>query len=290
MTNKAKLLVFLVIVSLLVILKGLFIVEQRQQALVLQFGNPVRTIQKPGLKIKVPFIQNVIYLDNRILDLHIGEKEVIASDQKRIIINAFAKYRIVNPLAYYQSAGNNRNVTGKLNTILDSSMRQVMGEVELKSLLTEERSSVMEKIQKTVSEQTKVFGIEIVDVRIMRSDLPDENSNAVYRRMQTEREREAKEIRAEGEEIAQKITAEADKEKTVLLAEARKQSETLKGEGEATATKIFANAFNRDVEFFEFYRTMESYKKSLKKENTKIIISPDNEYLKSLEKMGRISY
>lgn len=290
MTNKVKLIAILVVIFLAVAFKGLFIVEQRQQAIVLQFGNPVRVIKTPGLKIKVPFIQNVMFFDNRVLDLDVEEKEVIASDQKRIIINAFAKYRIVNPLAYYQSAGNRNSVKGKLNTILDSSLRQVMGAEELKSLLTEERVVVMNRIQKAMSEQTKVFGIEIVDVRIMRSDLPDENSNAIYRRMQTEREREAKEIRAEGEEIAQRITAEADKEKTVILAEARKQSETLKGQGEARATKIFADAFGRDIEFFEFYRTMESYKKSMTEENTKIIISPDNEYFKSIKKMGRITY
>lgn len=290
MTNKVKLTAILIIIFLAVAFKGLFIIEQRQQAIVLQFGNPVRVVKTPGLKIKVPFIQNVMFFDNRILDLHVKEKEVIASDQKRIIINAFAKYRITNPLAYYQSAGNRNSIKGKLNTILDSSLRQVMGAEELKSLLTEERVVVMNRIQKAMSEQTKVFGIEIVDVRIMRSDLPDENSNAIYRRMQTEREREAKEIRAEGGEIAQRITAEADKEKTVILAEAVKQSETLKGQGEAKATKIFADAFSRDIEFFEFYRTMESYKKSMTKENTKIIISPDNEYFKGIKRMGRITY
>jgi len=280
-----KLTSILIIISALAItaLNSVFILDQRKQALVLQFGDPINVIQEAGLHFKTPFVQNVLYFDNRLLDLEATDKEVIASDQKRLIINAFAKYKIIDPLAYYKTVRNEFGVKNKLNTILDSSLRQVIGEISLVSLLSEKRSEIMQKIQTVVNKRAKEFGIDVIDVRIMRSDLPDENSNAIYRRMQTEREREAKEIRAEGAELSQKIVANTDREKTVLLAEARKTAEIAKGEGDAIATKIFAKSFGRDPEFFEFYRSMQAYKKSLKGGNTRFIISPDNGFLKELK-------
>jgi len=283
MQKKFKLTLIILAILIIATINSLFILDQRKQALVLQFGEPIRVIKTAGLHFKTPFIQNVLYFDNRLLDLEATNKEVIASDQKRLIINAFAKYKITDPLAYYKTVRNEFGMKNKLNTILDSSLRQVIGEISLISLLSEKRSEVMQNIQTVVNKRAKEFGIDIVDVRIMRSDLPNENSNAIYRRMQTEREREAKEIRAEGAELSQKIIAKTDKEKTILLAEAQKTAEILKGEGDAIATKIFARSFGRDPEFFEFYRSMQAYKKSLKGENTKFIISPDSGFLREMK-------
>jgi len=288
MTKKPHLIIAVVIL-LIIALNSLFILDQRKQALVLQFGEPMKVVQKAGLNFKTPFVQNVLYFDNRLLDLTAANKEIIASDQKRLIINAFAKYKITDPLAYFTTVRNEYGVKNKLNTILDSSLRQVIGEIPLKDLLTEQRSEIMQKIQKVVNERSKEFGIDVVDVRIMRSDLPQENSNAIYRRMQTKREREAKEIRAQGAEEAQKIIATTDKDKVVLLAEAKKKGEIMKGTGEAEATKIFAKAFGRDPEFFDFYRSMQAYKKSLKGNKTKLVISPKNDFFKKLINPNRRS-
>jgi membrane protease subunit HflC len=272
-------LLFLIVIIVIVGLNSIFIVDQRQQALVLEFGKPVQVIKDAGLHYKTPFIQNVLYFDNRLLDLTADEKEVIASDQKRLIINAFAKYNIIDPLKYYTTVRNEYGTRNKLDTILDSSLRQVVGEIPLNKLLSEKRTEIMEKIQDVVNQRVAEFGIKIADVRIMRSDLPEENSNAIYLRMQTEREREAKEIRAQGEEEAQKIKATAEKDKTVILAEANKKSEILRGEGDAIATKTFAAAYGKDPEFYDFYRSMEAYKNSLKTD-TKLILSPKNDFLK----------
>jgi membrane protease subunit HflC len=258
---------------------SVFVVDQREQALVLQFGKPVAVVSDAGLYVKTPFIQNVLRFDKRLLDLTASDKEVIASDQKRLIINAFAKYRIVDPLKYYTTVRNEYGMKSKLNTILDSSLRQVIGEIPLNTLLSEKRTEIMTQILGVVNERVAEFGIVIADVRIMRTDLPEENSNAIYKRMQTEREREAKEIRAEGEEESQKIKAGADREKVVLLADAKKTAEILKGEGDSISLKVSARAYNRNPEFYAFYRSMEVYKNSLSKD-TKMVLSPNSELLK----------
>ena len=260
----------------------LFVVEQTEQAVIFQFGQPVKVIKEPGLNVKMPFIQNVLHFDSRLQEINTEDKEVIAYDQKRLIINAFVKYKIVDPVLYYTTVRDENGFNNKFSTILDSSLRQVIGEVPLNSLLSEKRSDVMEKIQDVVSAKAKDFGVEVIDVRITRSDLPEANSVAIYKRMQTDREREAKEIRAEGDETAQKIRANADKEKTFLIADAKKKAEAIMGEGEAEANKIYAKAYSKDPAFFEFYRTMNAYKKSLNNNNTKIILSPNNEFLKGL--------
>ncbi len=259
-----------------------FIVNQTEQAVIFQFGEPVRVIKKAGLNAKVPFIQNILHFDSRLQEISTEDKEVIASDQKRLIINAFVKYKIVNPILYYTTVKDENGFNNKFSTILDSSLRQVIGEVPLNSLLSEKRSDVMEKIQDVVDTKAKDFGVEIVDVRITRSDLPATNSVAIYKRMQTDREREAKEIRAEGDETAQKIKANADKEKVFLMSEAKKKAEIIMGDGDATANKIYAKTYSKDSEFFEFYRTMNAYKKSLNSDNTKMILSPDNDFLKNI--------
>ncbi len=280
MTNQTKKILIISTITILLFLSTMFTVDQRQQVLILQFGEPIRTINKPGIKFKVPLLQNAVFFDKRIIDLGISEQEVIASDQKRLIINAFAKYKITDPLKFYTTVGTTQGFSNKISGILDSSLRQVIGEVTLSELLTENRSNIMAKIKDVVSAASEIFGVEIVDVRIMRADLPKENSDAIYARMQTEREKEAREIRANGAEEADKIRASADKERTIILAEAKKNADITRGNGEAESNKIYANSYGRDPEFADFYRSMSAYKEALNSEKTKMVISPDGEFFK----------
>ena len=259
---------------------SVFIIKEVNQAIVLQFGDPKRIIVEPGLNFKIPFIQNVVYLDKRILNLDTPPEEVIASDQKRLIVDAFARFKIVDPLKFYISVGNERVARSRLSTIINSRIRNVLGQQELQTLLSKDRTKQMTLIQEGVNTEAKNFGIEIVDVRIKRADLPQANSDAIYRRMQTEREREAKEFRARGAEMAVTITSTADKEVTVILADAQKKSEIMKGEGDGERNKIFADAFGRDAEFFAFYRAMQAYETALIGGETSLILSPDSEFFK----------
>ncbi len=259
---------------------SIFIVKEINQAIVLQFGDPKRIILKPGLNFKVPFIQNVVFLDKRILNLDAPPEEVIASDQKRLIVDAFARFQIVDPLKFYISVGNERVARSRLSTIINSRIRSVLGTQRLQTLLSADRTNQMALIQDGVNNEAEKFGIKIVDVRIKRADLPPANSEAIYRRMQTEREREAKEFRAKGAEMAITITSTADKEVTVILAEAEKQSQIMKGEGDGQRNKIFADAFGKDPEFFAFYRAMQAYEKALIGGDTSLILSPDSEFFK----------
>jgi len=257
-----------------------FAVKEINQAIVLQFGDPKRVIAEPGLQIKIPFIQNVVFLDRRILSLDPAPEEVIASDQKRLIVDAFARFKIVDPLKFYISVGNERVARSRLATIINSRLRSVLGTQSLATLLSEDRTKQMAIIQEGVNAEAEKFGIEIIDVRIKRADLPQANSEAIYRRMQTEREREAKEFRAKGAEMAVTITSTADKEVTVILANAKKQSEIMKGEGDGLRNKIFAEAFGKDPEFFAFYRAMQAYETALIGGETSLILSPDSEFFK----------
>jgi len=259
---------------------SIFVVKEINQAIVLQFGDPKRIIVKPGLNFKIPFIQNVVFLDKRILNLDTPPEEVIASDQKRLIVDAFARFQIVDPLKFYISVGNERVARSRLSTIINSRLRSVLGQQELQTLLSKDRTKQMALIQEGVNNEAANFGIKIVDVRIKRADLPQANSDAIFRRMQTEREREAKEFRAKGAEMAVTITSTADKEVTVILAEAQKQSEIMKGEGDGLRNKIFADAFGQDPEFFAFYRAMQAYEKALIGGETSLVLSPDSEFFK----------
>ncbi len=259
---------------------SIFIVKEINQAIVLQFGDPKRIISKPGINFKIPFIQNVVFLDKRILNLDAPPEEVIASDQKRLIVDAFARFQITDPLKFYISVGNERVARSRLSTIINSRIRSVLGTQRLQTLLSEDRTKQMSLIQDGVNNEAEKFGIKIVDVRIKRADLPPANSEAIYRRMQTEREREAKEFRAKGAEMAITITSTADKEVTVILAEAEKESQIMKGEGDGMRNKIFAEAFGKDPEFFAFYRAMQAYEKALIGGETSLILSPDSEFFK----------
>ena len=263
-----------------VVFQSLFIVQEISQAIVLQFGDPKKIVTKAGLNFKLPFIQNVVYLDKRILNLDNDPEEVIAADQKRLIVDAFARFKIVDPLKFYISVGNERVARSRLSTIINSRIRGVLGTQELATLLSTDRARQMQIIQSQVNEEAKNFGINIVDVRIKRADLPPANSEAIYKRMQTEREREAKEFRAQGAEIAQKIRSTADKDVTVILAQANKKSEIMKGEGDGQRNKIFADAFGRDPQFFAFYRAMQAYEKALIGGETSLVLSPDSDFFK----------
>ena len=259
---------------------SVFIVKEVNQAIVLQFGDPKRIIVNPVLNFKIPFIQNVVYLDKRILNLDAPSEEVIASDQKRLIVDAFARFKIVDPLKFYISVGDERVARSRLATVINSRIRNVLGQEELQTLLSVDRIKQMELIKEGVNAEAQNFGINIVDVRIKRADLPQANSEAIFRRMQTEREREAKEFRARGAEMAVTITSTADKEVTVLIADAEKKSEIMKGEGDGERNKIFADAFGRDPEFFAFYRAMQAYETALIGGETSLILSPDSEFFK----------
>ncbi len=259
---------------------SIFIVKEINQAIVLQFGDPKRIISTPGINFKIPFIQNVVFLDKRILNLDAPPEEVIASDQKRLIVDAFARFQIIDPLKFYISVGNERVARSRLSTIINSRIRSVLGTQRLQTLLSADRTNQMALIQDGVNNEAEKFGIKIVDVRIKRADLPPANSEAIYRRMQTERNREAKEFRAKGAEMAITITSTADKEVTVILAEAEKQSQIMKGEGDGQRNKIFADAFGKDPDFFAFYRAMQAYEKALIGGETSLILSPDSEFFK----------
>ena len=283
-----KFIIPIIIVLAIITYLSLFTVKEINQAIVLQFGNPKKVITKAGLQWKIPFVQNVVFLDRRILSLDPAPEEVIASDQKRLIVDAYSRFTIIDPLKFYISVGNEMVARSRLATIINSRIRNVLGKQSLATLLSEERGRQMAIIQEGVNEEAKKFGIEIIDVRIKRADLPQANSEAIYKRMQTEREREAKEFRARGAEMAVTITSTADKEVTVILANADKQSEIMKGEGDGIRNKIFADAFGQDPEFFSFYRAMQAYEKALIGGETTMILSPDSDFFKYFGSTGLI--
>ncbi len=284
----SRFLIPILVVAGFVIYLSLFTVKEINQAIVLQFGDPKKVIAKPGLQVKIPFIQNVVFLDRRILSLDPAPEEVIASDQKRLIVDAYARFKIVDPLKFYISVGNEMVARSRLATIINSRLRSVLGKHSLATLLSEDRTKQMAVIQDGVNIEAEKFGITIIDIRIKRADLPQANSEAIYKRMQTEREREAKQFRARGAEMAVTITSTADKEVTVLLANAKKQSEIMKGEGDGRRNKIFADAFGKDPEFFSFYRAMQAYEKALIGGDTSLILSPDSDFFKFFGNTGII--
>ena len=283
-----KFLVPVIVVLGIAAFQSIFIVQEINQAIVLQFGDPKKIVTKSGLNFKLPFIQNVAYLDKRVLNLDNPPEEVIAADQKRLIVDAIARFKIIDPLKFYISVGNERVARQRLATIINSRIRGVLGKQDLATLLSKDRAKQMSIIQNDVNTEAKNFGIEIVDVRIKRADLPQANSEADDGRRQTERQREAKEFRAQGAEIATRITSTADKEVTVILANAKKKSEIMKGEGDGLRNKIFADAFGKDPQFFSFYRAMQSYEKALIGGDTSLILSPDSDFFKFFGKSGLV--
>jgi len=285
----SKFLLPILVLAGFVVYLSFFTVKEINQAIVLQFGDPKRVIAEPGLQVKIPFIQNVVFLDRRILSLDPAPEEVIASDQKRLIVDAYARFKIVDPLKFYVSVGNEMVARSRLATIINSRLRSVLGKHSLATLLSEDRTKQMAIIQDGVNTEAEKFGITIIDIRIKRADLPQANSEAIYKRMQTEREREAKQFRARGAEMAVTITSTADKEVTVLLANAKKQSEIMKGEGDGQRNKIFAEAFGKDPDFFAFYRSMQAYETALIGGDTSLILSPDSDFFKFFGDAGLIN-
>ncbi len=315
--NSSRYAVLLIILCVLALagFKSFFIVDQTQQAQVLRFGKPVRTIAEPGLKFKIPMIDKVQFYEKRILVLNADPKTVILQDQDRLIVDAFITYRIVDPLRFYQAVGDEQRMNDRLERILERALRDALGKEDLNTLLSPKRSKIMRDIRSTVAisaekegaevaatipaegeepvtqeaplafrGQRNGFGIEIVDVRIMRTDLPRETSDPIYKRMRSDRQKVAEKFRAEGQRESQIIRSQADKERTILLAEAKREAETIRGEGDGLATKIFADAFGQDEDFFAFYRAMQAYRGALGKDDTTLIMSPDNDFLKFMEK------
>ncbi|MEX2319243.1 MAG: protease modulator HflC [Bauldia sp.] len=274
---------------------SVFIVYQTEQALVLRFGDPVRVINappnpqstpanvedgEPGLYVKLPLIDNVIYFEKRILDLDSPPLEIIASDQKRLVVDAFGRYKIVNPLRFFQSVGTVQGADSRLSQFLNSAVRRVLGEATFIQLVRDERADLMLRITEQVDREAAGIGVQLVDVKIRRADLPAENSAAIYQRMQTERQREATEIRAQGEEAARRIRATADRTTTVIVAEANGESERLRGDGDAEVNRIFADAYGKDPDFFAFYRAMLAYQAGLRPEDTRLVIGPDSDFFR----------
>ena len=269
-----------VVVLGFIALSSMYTVHQTEQVLVLQFGDPRRVIKEAGLHFKWPLVENIEKLDRRILGFDALPEEIIALDQKRLVVDAFLRYRIANPLQFYKAVREQRVAEERLRTLLSSNLRRVLGSVPLENLLTGERAALMGEILILVNEQAAELGIQAIDVRIKRADLPDANNQAIYARMKSEREREAREFRAQGAEISQRIRSRAERERTVLLAEADKQSQILRGQGDGRRNRIFADAFGADPEFFAFYRSMEAYKVALGSGDTTMVLSPDSEFFR----------
>ncbi len=259
---------------------SIFIVRQTEQALVVRLGEPVRVVTDPGLNFKVPLIDTVISIDKRILDLENPAQEIIASDQKRLVVDAFARYRINNALRFYQSVGSIQAANLQLATLLNSALRRVLGEVTFSNLVRDNRAALMIRIRDQLDREAEVYGISVVDVRIRRADLPEQNSQAVYQRMQTERQREAAEFRAEGAQRAQEIRSRADREATIIVAEANQKGEQLRGDGDGERNRIFAEAYGKDMEFFAFYRSMAAYEAGLRGNDTRFLLRPDSDFFR----------
>lgn len=269
---------------------SLFVVDQTQQAIVIQFGKPKRVVVEPGLSIKAPFFfESVIHLDKRILDLESASEEVITQDQKRLVVDAFTRYRIENPLQFFQAtSGSITAGEDRLRTLLNSSLRRVLGESAFSAVVRDERTSLVLKVKEQLNRETQALGISVVDVRIRRADLPEQNSQAVFRRMQTERQREASEYRAQGVEASERIKARADRDVVVVRAEAERQASETLGAGDAERTRLLADAYTRDSEFFAFWRSMQAYEAGLRSGDTKMILTPDSDFFRYLnDPMGR---
>jgi modulator of FtsH protease HflC len=271
---------FVLLAAVVVGYSAVFTVNQTEQVLLVRLGEPVRVVTDPGLHFKAPFVDTVISIDNRILDLENPSQEVIASDQKRLVVDAFARYRIKNALRFYQSVGSIQAANIQLTTLLNASLRRVLGEVTFIQVVRDEREALMGRIRDQLDKESDSYGIAVVDVRIRRADLPEQNSQAVYQRMQTERQREAAEFRAQGGQKAQEIRSRADRDATVIVAEANSQAEQTRGAGDGERNRLFAEAYGKDPDFFAFYRSMTAYENGLKSSDTRFLLKPDSDFFK----------
>ena len=274
------------VVAGILAMSSLFIVSQTEQALVLQFGQPLRVIRTPGLWVKKPFIQNVIIYDKRLLDFEPPPEEVIASDQKRLIVDTYARYRITNPLLFYQTVASELTVRARLGALVSGSLRQVIGNVTLSALLSPQRATIMRQIRDEVAGEAKSFGIDVVDVRIRRADLPPQNSEAIYARMRSERQQQAALYRGEGAQAAKTVRANADRERTVILADAQRDAQKVRGDGDAKAIAIYAKAYDQDKNFFAFYRSLQAYRDAFEGSNTSFVLNPDSSFFRYFDSPG----
>jgi membrane protease subunit HflC len=277
MSRRLLIVLAIVLVAAGVLIESsLFIVSQTETALVLQFGQPRRVVLTPGLWVKRPFVENVVFYDNRVLDFEPPHEEVIVSDQKRLVVDTYTRYRITNPLQFYQTVGSEAGVRARLAALVSGSLRRVLGKITLSDILSNKRDGIMREIRNEVDGEAKGFGIEVVDVRLRRADLPEENSQAIYARMVSEREQQARQYRGEGAEAAQTVRATAEKERTVFIADAQRDAQRVRGDGDAQAIKIYAEAFGQDKEFFAFYRSLQAYRSALNGRDTSFVLSPDS--------------
>ena len=281
--KKGTLLIILIVAILFIANLSLFIVDETKQAIVLQFGKPIRTIKEPGINFKLPFIQNVVFFEDRLLVYDAAPTEIITKDKKTLIVDNYARWKIIDPLKFLQTVRDLNGAQARLDDIIYSELRVDLGLFDMSEIVSERREGIMKRVTEISNEKANTYGIEIVDVRIKRVDLPPENEKYIFDRMKAERERIAKQYRAEGQEESAKIIAETEREKTVILAEAYKTAQTLKGEGEAESVKIYAESFNQDPEFYKFYRTLEAYRNTFK-DKTTVLLSTDSEFLKYLTK------
>lgn len=268
------------------LLSSVFVVREDQQALVLQFGDPKREVTKAGINFKIPFVQNVVYFDKRVLDFDASKAEVPTLDQKQLVVDAFARYRITDPLEFYKTVNNEAVAQGQLNNIINANLREIFGKASLARLLTAERAKLMTEITDLVDKGSRHLGLQVVDVRIKHVDLPEENSKAIFRRMQTQREQEARRIRAEGDRDARRIRADADKTQRVIIAEARKTSEIVRGKGDAKATELYNSAYGRDRDFFDFYRSLQAMRTGLDGKSTSYVGPPKGEFYRFFDNDG----
>ncbi len=280
MPKKQLFILIVALTALIVLTQSVFIVPQTEQALVLQFGDPVAHYKTPGLKFKLPFVQDAMFFDKRILDVYTPPEEVILADQKRLVVDTFARYRISHMLQFYKSLETEDQANTRLDNIINSNLRNVLGDVPLADVLSAKRDALMAQMKKQVGATVANYGIKIVDIRIVEANLPAQTSEAIYKRMIAERQRQAAQFRAEGQEQAQEIKAKADKQRTILLADAERQAQVLRGAGDAAATQIYAAAYDRDPSFYAFYRTMQAYRHSLTGKGTTLVLSPDSAFLR----------
>ena len=279
---KSAIFTFLLLGVVILLQQSLFIVQQTQQALVIQLGHPLDKVYRPGLHIKLPFIQNVVYFDARILDYDARPAEALTSDLKSMVLDNYARWKIVDPLRFYRTMRTEANAQARLDAVIYSQIRAHIGRHTLTEVVNDKRTAIMDSVTEKTSQQMSEFGIKIVDVRIKRTDLPAENQRAIFDRMRAERERQATQYRSEGSEASTKIRSEADKERALILAEANKKSQVLRGEGDAEAARIYADAFSKSPEFFSFQRGLEALRKSLG-ENTRMVLTPDSPLLQPLK-------
>lgn len=277
-------LLIVLVIAVVVLSSSVYVVNQAEQAIVLQFGEPVRLVKEAGLKVKIPFIQKVVFYDKRLLNLDPPTQEVVLNDKKRLDVDSFTRYRIVDPLKFYQTVRTELQARSKLEEIVNSSVRKVLGRVTLQELLSEERSEIMEAMSSTVKKDAEQIGVDVAEVRIRRADLPVEVLQAINDRMKAERDRDAKEFRAQGQQMAQQIRSTADKERTIIIAEAEQQAQIIRGEGDKEATQIWNDAASVDAEFYAFYRSLEAYRNSLAKENNSFVLSPDSDFFRYFTK------